>query len=224
MIPSRPPSPPAPPETFPVTTASCFRAAVFLAAVLSFQACAGSEASLPVRGEGCVVQRGTLAQAAERPSPLDSTKLAVGDREVTLCYGRPSARERDIMGGLVPWGEPWRLGADEPTTIHTPVGLFLGEVPLEPGSYSLYVVPEPDRWTVYVNDEWRRWGIPIDDGVRASELGSLTVHPEPTRDHVETLQARFEPPDSTPAELVFEWERTRIRIPVRAAGGGSPAG
>src|SRR5205823_7308438 len=64
--------------------------------------------------------RGPANELAGRPSPLDSTSVEIGGATLKVCYGRPSARGRRIMGGLVPFGEPWRLGANEATTIHVP--------------------------------------------------------------------------------------------------------
>ncbi len=57
--------------------------------------------------------RGPADKLAERPSPLDSSAVQLGGGTIKLCYGRPSARGRKVMGELVPFGQPWRLGANE---------------------------------------------------------------------------------------------------------------
>jgi len=71
---------------------------------------------------------------------LDSAQVSIGGQVLKVCYGRPSVRGRQVAGGLVPYGEPWRLGANEPTTLHVPFTADIGGVRVEPGSYSLYVV------------------------------------------------------------------------------------
>jgi len=81
--------------------------------------------------------RGPADKLAERPSPLDSISVQLGGGTVKLCYGRPSARGRKVMGELVPFDQPWRLGANEATTIHLPFAAQLAGVRLEPGTYTL---------------------------------------------------------------------------------------
>ena len=81
--------------------------------------------------------RGTTAALLERPSPLDSVRIDLGGAVATLCYGRPSARGRAVIGVQDPYGAPWRLGANEPTTIHLPFPAEIGGVPVGPGAYSL---------------------------------------------------------------------------------------
>jgi hypothetical protein len=160
-------------------------------------------------GLACYIARGTMAEAQERPSPLSLTRLEVGDTDGLLCYGAPSARGREIMGGLVVFGQLERIGANEPTTLHLDGPADVGGVELAPGSYSIYAVPAADEWQIFLNSNWQRWGIPIDDGVRASEVGSFTATPEPMDEFVETLRYRWEN-----GELLLEWENTRVRIPV----------
>lgn len=162
----------------------------------------------------CWLRGATLEEAAERPSPLEATTLDLGSTEGLLCYGAPSARDREIMGGLVPYGELWRAGANEATTLHLSGPATLGDVQLEAGSYSIYMLPNENEWEVFVNSAIERWGIPINDEVRSTEIGSFTVTPESTEDMVETLTYRFEPTGDGMGDLVMEWENTRIRMHV----------
>ena len=160
----------------------------------------------------------TLAARAElssRASPLDSTVAQLGDIQVKVCYGRPSARGRVIMGGLVPFGDPWRLGANEATTLHVPVAVRFGDVSLKPGVYSLYAIPGPKTWQIVVNESATRWGIPISAAVRAHDLGAVTATSEHTDAPVETLTVRLDPSGEGALALVIEWERTRVHLTVR---------
>lgn len=157
--------------------------------------------------------RGAPDALAERPSPLDSIEIRLGDAAAKLCYGRPSTRGREVVGGLEPWGTPWRLGANEPTTIHLPFPAVIGGVEVGPGAYSLYAIPELDSWTIVVNANTSRWGIPINPEVRRSDVGSFTVTPDRLSSPVETLTLRFEGSGTTGA-IVYSWEETTFRIPV----------
>jgi hypothetical protein len=163
--------------------------------------------------------RGSADRLAQRPSPLDSTAVEVGGATVKLCYGRPSARGRQIMGGLVPFGEAWRLGANEATTIHVPFAAEIAGVRVGPGAYTLYAIPGESSWRIAVNRGAQRWGVPIDEQVRSQDVGTGAVNAEKLTDHVETLTLKFAPPTGSATELVVEWEKTRVRIPVRRAGG-----
>src|SRR5690606_25513914 len=151
-----------------------------------------------------------------RPSPPVSSAVRLGEGAVKVCYSAPSARDRKIFGGLVPYGQPWRVGANEANTLHVTVPAEIGTVRVEPGSYSLYAIPGESEWTIVVNRVVDRWGIPIDESVRAQDVGSFTVAPEAT-DHVERLSIGLEPAEGGAAQMVVAWETTRVAFPVRPA-------
>jgi Protein of unknown function (DUF2911) len=157
----------------------------------------------------------TRTALSGRASPLDSSVAKLGDAELKVCYGRPSARGRAIMGGLVPFGEPWRLGANEATTLHVPVAVRFGDLTLKPGVYSLYAIPGAKTWQIVVNESAERWGIPITPAVRARDVGAVTVTSARTEAPVETLTTRWEAGAEGALVLVIEWERTRVRVTVR---------
>ena len=175
-----------------------------------------AEMTAATSGPDCFIRNGTLEEAQQRPSPLRSVDLTIGSGAARLCYGAPSANGREIMGGLVPYGQPWRLGANEPTTLHLTTAADVGGVTVQPGSYSLYAIPGEDEWTFYVNSTWERWGIPIDGGVRASDVGSFTVAPEASDAFVETLTYEWVPAGDG-GEVVITWENTRLSFPITAA-------
>ncbi len=152
-----------------------------------------------------------------RASPYDSTVVSLGNYQAKVCYGRPSARGRTMIGGeAVPYGELWRTGANEPTIIHLPVAAEIAGIPVDPGSYSLYTIPGPQEWTVIVNRSTSQWGheSQYTEQVRAQEVGRATVRSEQTPSHVETFTIRAEPATGNRADLLLEWERTRVRIPI----------
>ena len=162
----------------------------------------------------CLAPRGNVA---ERPSPYDSVSTMVGAAMVKVCYGRPSARGRQMVGqDAHPFGEPWRFGANEATQLHVSAPITVAGVQVAPGSYSLYAIPGAARWEVVVNAGVARWGIPISPEVRAQDVGSGSVPVESLAAPVETFTLRFEPAANA-THLVAEWEQWRVRIPV--AGG-----
>lgn len=159
--------------------------------------------------------RGAAGDLAARPSALDSIQVTIDGATVKLCYGRPAARGRPVMGDLVPYGRPWRLGANEPTTINLPFAAEIGGVRVEPGTYSLYAVPGEKEWEIVVNRAVDRWGIPINDAVRGQDVGAARRPVEPLERPVETLTLSFARPAGRETFLVIEWERARVRVPLR---------
>jgi len=152
-----------------------------------------------------------------RISRLDSTSTVLGADTVKVCYSRPRRLERPIMGRLVPFGVPWRFGANEATAIHTPVALAIGDAEIPAGSYSLYVIPGQDQWQVIINRNVERWGVPLNADVRSMDLDSAVARVEETPELVENFTMRFEPVSSDSVDLVWEWERTRVRVRIRRA-------
>ena len=187
--------------------------AVLAAAV---HAPATSPAALNKGPEACFLARGTFEAAQERPSPIAFIDITVGGETATLCYGAPSAKGREIMGGLVPFGSPWRMGANEATAIHLPMPAEIGGVAVEAGSYSLYAVPGEGEWEIVVNGTAERWGIPINDEVQSADIGSFTRSSTATGGMVEQLTYRWESHGEGMGHIVMEWENTRVDIPIHA--------
>ena len=152
----------------------------------------------------------------DRASPYDSLSVTLGGDEARLCYGRPSMRDREVFGSLVPYDTLWRTGANEPTTIHLPFAAEIAGLRVEPGSYSLYTVPAVDEWQIVVNRSTSQWGIESDyrDEVRAQEIGRAGVPSEPIVDEVEVFTITNEARGGDAADLLLEWENTRVRVPI----------
>jgi hypothetical protein len=157
---------------------------------------------------------GTTADAAARPSPLGEVRFTLGGHEALLCYSRPSAKGRPVMGGLVPYGEPWRLGANEATSIHLPFNATIGGTAVDAGTYSIYAVPGQSEWEFVLNRQVERWGIPIDDAIKQGNAGSFKRPVATTAAPVEQLTIQWKGTSDTAGELVVEWEKTQLTIPI----------
>ena len=180
---------------------------------------AAADASQPSSADYPCWTQATPEDLAERASPLDSASVALDAGLVKVCYGRPQMREREIMGALVPFDQPWRTGANEATSIHMPAAGTIAGVAVEPGWYSLYTVPGADAWEVVVNGERERWGIPISEEVRAQDVGSATVAAEASDGApVESLTMSLDRTSGSSADLVIEWATTRVGLPVALGG------
>lgn len=147
-----------------------------------------------------------------RASPMRSARLSVGEASGKLCYGSPSARGRPVFGALVPWGELWRTGANEPTRLFLDGPLVVAGIALEAGRYSIYTIPGPDSWQLFISRSTFHWGNQISPEVRALEVGETDLPSVPT-EHVEEMTFGWSGSGES-GTLALEWETTRLEIPV----------
>src|SRR6266851_4425444 len=111
-----------------------------------------------------VICSASLAQEnkSKRPSPAAQAQCKFADgKTITVDYSSPRMRGRKIFGGLVPYGEVWRTGANEATTFVTNENLLMvkgSNVPA--GSYTIFTVPDRDKWTLIINKHTGESGTP----------------------------------------------------------------
>ncbi len=138
-----------------------------------------------------------------------------GELTVTLFYNRPYKHDRVIFGGLVPYNQVWRTGANEATTFETDRDLIIEGKTLKRGTYTLWTIPRPDTWTVIFNSEHGQWGInsqgePNRDPAR--DVLSVDV-PAMTQDRViEQFTVTFESVGDD-VEMVLMWDKTLVAVP-----------
>ena len=177
---------------------------------------AGLSTPTPAQDLACIIMR-PANTLAERRSPLDSVMFTVDGSPVKVCYGRPSARGRTMIGGeAVPYDQIWRTGANEPTMIHTSVTLQIAGVDIAAGSYSLYTVPGRTEWEIVLNASVSQWGHErfYTGEVAEQEIGRGRAAAGRPGEHVETFTISAEAMvDET--LLVLSWENTRVEIPIR---------
>ena len=91
-------------------------------------------------------------------SPACTLKQRVGLTDIQVEYSRPGVKDRTIFGGIVPYGQVWRTGANQATklTFSTPVKLEGHEIPA--GTYALFTIPGENEWTIIINKNASQWG------------------------------------------------------------------
>ncbi|MBK8006228.1 MAG: DUF2911 domain-containing protein [Gemmatimonadetes bacterium] len=177
---------------------------------------ATSLAPVPVAPPACKTMMTDRMPLDKRASPLDSVSFTVGQAEVKVCYGRPSAKGRQVFGGLIPYGQLWRTGANEPTMIHTTGPIKVAGVDLAPGSYSLYTIPGEKEWEIILNKSTSQWGheSTYTDAVRAQEVtphGKAKSMPLTTPVEQFTITAMQM---GSMAHLTLAWEKTKVELMV----------
>jgi hypothetical protein len=146
-----------------------------------------------------------------RESPKATASLTVGITEIALSYHRPAVKGRAIWGGLVPYGEVWRLGANNATalTFSDPVKLAGRDVPA--GTYGFFAIPGPQKWTLILNKRPIQWGAyfykPEEDLLRFE----VTPQPGPM---TEWMSLSLLPGGFGQASLHFQWEKLQFSVPI----------
>jgi hypothetical protein len=157
---------------------------------------------------------GVLAQPElkVRPSPLAIASVRYKDNYVKITYSQPHKKRREIFGGLVPFGQVWRTGANEATEITTVTDIEFGGILLKAGTYSLFTIPEKAQGTVIVNSDVGLWGAYNYNSNKDVFRFSIPVT---TADYLyEAFSITIESQNEV-ASLLMMWERTRISIPIR---------
>lgn len=146
-------------------------------------------------------------------SPLASVKEKVGVTDVSVEYSRPSIRERKIFGGLVPYGQVWRTGANAATKITFGSDVKVGGAPVPAGSYALFTIPGESEWTVIlskvVNDQWGSYAYDKKD-----DQARVTVKPAAMAEPQETMSISLQDMRSGKANLVIAWEKTKVAVEI----------
>lgn len=168
---------------------------------VDFEALAADFAARDARGEGMGIA-----------SPEATVEGTVGDANIQIVYSRPAKRGRDIWGGLVPYDEVWRTGANAATAFATDRDLEIGGALVPAGDYTLFSVYTPETAHLIINKQTGQWGTvydPAQDLVRV-ELERKTL-PHPLE--------RFSISITYPGDgglLVLAWDTTQFSVPIKA--------
>ena len=149
--------------------------------------------------------------ALPEASPKGFLTQTIGIAEVQVSYHRPGVKGRPVWGGLVPYGEVWRAGANENTTISFSHPVRVAGKPLEPGTYGLHMIPGKGDWTVIFSRNATSWGSYFykesEDALR------ITVTPQ-AAPPVEWLQYEFSGLTDSSALFSLRWEKINVPIPL----------
>ncbi len=155
--------------------------------------------------------RERAGKAIGQASPRDTVRATVGGAELTVDYGRPKKRGREIFGGIVAWNDVWRTGANAATQFTTSKDLVANGVTIPAGTYTLWTLPNASGSKLIINKQTKQWGTeyhPEQDLVRL-DLKSSTVS-----EAVESFTIGIRP-DGNGGALTFAWDRTQFALPFQ---------
>ena len=149
------------------------------------------------------------AQEKERVSKHTTVK---GDL-ISVTYGQPSKKGRVIFGegGLVPYGQVWRTGADEATEITFKKDCVFGDQKVKAGTYSMFTAPYPGEWLVVLNSELGQWGAFGYDKIKNKNVATTNGIVEKLNNEVETFTIAAEK-----GGMRMSWDKTSVFIPIKA--------
>ncbi len=113
-----------------------------------------------------------------------------GPSRMIVDYGQPHARGRTIFGGLVPYGEVWRLGANWATSLTLDVEMRIGDLELPRGEYTLFMIPGEDGGELIVSEQTRHWGTDYDP---SRDFGRTPIARRALTERLESLAVTLEP-------------------------------
>ena len=149
-------------------------------------------------------------------SPHETTSRVIEGNRVTITYGRPFTKDprsgevRKIWGGLVPYGEPWRMGADEATLLITQKPIELGGKTIPAGAYTLYMVPnESGASQLAISTRLGGWGVPVDT---SHDLARVDLQKEALDKSVDQFTMAVEKNPSGGGVLKLTWENTQFSL------------
>src|SRR5271170_177091 len=135
----------------------------------------------------------------------------IGITDITVNYHRPLVNSRQIWGKVVPYGEVWRAGANENTTVTFTDPVTIEGQPLDKGTYGLHMIPGENQWTVIFSKMSTAWGSfsykQDEDALR------VTVKPQAAEFH-DALTYDFDDVKPDSAVVTLRWEKVAVPFKV----------
>jgi hypothetical protein len=171
---------------------------------------------------------GLLATAQQKTTDLDKSPMdmsyfpanypilkmngkAKADPYARIVYSRPLKNNRLIFGGIVKYGELWRLGANESTELEVYKNIRIGGKTISKGKYTIYCIPYENKWTIIINKDIFSWGSFTYNAKK--DVVRVDVPVQLTDDPAEALTMYFED-NATGANLVMMWDNVKTVLPV----------
>lgn len=145
---------------------------------------------------------------SKRPSPPAVASGVIDGVNIKIDYSQPSVKGRKIMGGLVPYGEVWRTGANEATTIEFDKNVKIEGQSLPAGKYTLFTIPGEQEWSIIFNKKLGQWG--AYDYEKNKDQNALVVKVKP----VATAFTEVFTFEVGAKAVTLKWENTAVSFSV----------
>jgi hypothetical protein len=145
-------------------------------------------------------------------SPAATVSQTIGITDVNITYHRPAVSKRKIWNGLVPYGSPWRTGANENTMISFSTPVKIEGQTLPAGTYALYAIPAASQWTMIFSKFTGDWGVYNYDS--SEDALRVTVTPQVSAESEERLAYTFDDVTNNAGTVWLRWEKLRVPIKI----------
>ena len=146
------------------------------------------------------------------PSPTQNVKQDFGLASIELSYSRPAVKGRKIFGDLVPYGQVWRTGANQATTITFGDEVTIGGVKLPAGKYGILTVPDKKSWTIIIS---KQTDITSPQGYKKDmDAVRVTANVSSTKSTVESFTMQFANVKPTSCDLQIMWDKSAVVLPI----------
>ena len=161
-------------------------------------------ASLAVPG------RAQMGNNVASPPAKAECKFSDG-KTVHVDYSSPRMKGRIIFGGLVPYGEPWRAGANEATTFMLDADMNVGGKTVPAGSYTLFTLPTANAWTLIISKQTGEWGVPYPG--ETYDFARVPMKVSQLASPLENFTIAFDQSGAA-CTLRLDWESTRASVEI----------
>ncbi|WP_154852771.1 DUF2911 domain-containing protein [Cyclobacterium xiamenense] len=158
---------------------------------------------------------------APAPSPAAAVSQQVGFTKISIEYSSPAVKGRTVFGELVPYGVPWRAGANAPTTIEFSTAVNISGKNIAPGKYSVFITPrQSGDWTIHINSKGNAiYAYMQGDTVDAAALAkddavAINVAPMMSGESQERLSYGISAEDNKVAKVTIGWDTVRLAFMV----------
>ena len=152
------------------------------------------------------------SQELSRPSPLAIASIRVKETYLKITYSQPKKRGREIFGNLVPYGQIWRMGANEAAEITLTKDILMQGTILKAGTYSLFSIPQKDKWTIIINQDLGLWGA-YNYNVEM-DIMRFDIPVQISDKFYESFTMTFSQRNDS-ADLLIAWDRLNITVPIK---------
>jgi hypothetical protein len=145
-------------------------------------------------------------------SPTQTIKQDFGLSSIELSYSRPGIKGRKIYGDLVPFGNVWRTGANQATTLTFGDEVTIGGTKIPAGKYGLLSIPEKSNWTLIIT---KQTDVTSPAAYKKeSDVVRVNVKPTAVNNKIENFTMQFANIKPNSCDLQILWENTMVTLPI----------
>jgi hypothetical protein len=145
-------------------------------------------------------------------SPACTIKQRVGLTDIEVVYSRPGVKDRQVFGGIVPYGQIWRTGANAATKITFSTDVKLNGTSIPAGTYALFTIPGPDEWTIIINKDAKQWG--AFQYKESDDVARFKTKPMELEEQIDAFTIEFNQIRDESAVMNLVWDRAVVPIHI----------